>query len=66
MTRLNCPTVKFIFTSTNKVYGDTANYLPLVPNSWTKRKYGESKLKIKEMGSRYFFILVYCFVEKKF
>ena len=38
----------------------------VVPNSWTNRKYGESKLKIKEMGSRYFFILVYCFVEKYF
>lgn len=38
----------------------------IVPNSWTNRKYGVSKLKIKEMGSRYFFILVYCFVEKYF
>lgn len=38
----------------------------IVPNSWTNRKCGESKLKIKEMGSRYFFILVYCFVEKYF
>ena len=38
----------------------------VVPNSWTNRKYGVSKLKIREMGSRYFFILVYCFVEKYF
>lgn len=38
----------------------------VVPNSWTNRKYGESKLKIREMGSRYFFILMYCFVEKYF
>jgi dolichol-phosphate mannosyltransferase len=38
----------------------------VVPNSWTNRKYGVYKLKIKEMGSRYFFILVYCFVEKYF
>ncbi|HLO74382.1 MAG TPA: glycosyltransferase family 2 protein [Flavobacterium sp.] len=38
----------------------------VVPNSWTNRKFGVSKLKIKEMGSRYFFILVYCFVEKYF
>ncbi len=38
----------------------------IVPNSWTNRKYGESKLKIKEMGSRYFFILMYCWVEKHF
>jgi len=28
--RLNCPTAVFIFTSTNKVYGDTPNFLPLV------------------------------------
>lgn len=38
----------------------------VVPNSWTNRKYGESKLKIREMGSRYFFILLYCFIEKYF
>lgn len=30
MTRLHCPEAVFIFTSTNKVYGDTPNYLPLV------------------------------------
>jgi dolichol-phosphate mannosyltransferase len=38
----------------------------VVPNSWTNRKYGVSKLKINEMGSRYFFILMYCFIEKYF
>lgn len=38
----------------------------VVPNSWINRKAGESKLKIKEMGSRYFFILMYCFIEKHF
>lgn len=38
----------------------------VIPNSWTNRKYGTSKLKIKEMGSRYFFILMYCFIEKYF
>jgi CDP-paratose 2-epimerase len=30
MTRLNAPEAVFIFTSTNKVYGDNPNYLPLV------------------------------------
>jgi CDP-paratose 2-epimerase len=30
MNRLHCPDAVFIFTSTNKVYGDTPNYLPLV------------------------------------
>ncbi len=29
-TRLHCPASPFIFTSTNKVYGDTPNRLPLV------------------------------------
>jgi dolichol-phosphate mannosyltransferase len=38
----------------------------VIPNKWYNRKEGVSKLKIKEMGSRYFFILVYCFVEKYF
>jgi dolichol-phosphate mannosyltransferase len=36
----------------------------ILPNSWRNRKHGESKLKIKEMGSRYFFILLYCLIEK--
>jgi CDP-paratose 2-epimerase len=30
MARQYCPDAVFIFTSTNKVYGDTPNYLPLV------------------------------------
>jgi dolichol-phosphate mannosyltransferase len=38
----------------------------VVPNSWRNRKTGESKLKVKEMGSRYFFILLYCLIEKYF
>ena len=38
----------------------------VVPNSWTNRTSGESKLKIKEMGSRYFFIMLYCLIEKYF
>ena len=36
----------------------------VVPNSWTNRKTGVSKLKIKEMGSRYLFIALYCLIEK--
>jgi dolichol-phosphate mannosyltransferase len=36
----------------------------VVPNSWLNRCAGESKLKIKEMGSRYLFIILYCFIEK--
>lgn len=36
----------------------------IVPNSWTNRTTGVSKLKIKEMGSRYLFIVLYCLIEK--
>ena len=36
----------------------------VVPNSWRNRKTGISKMKIKEMGSRYLFILFYCLIEK--
>lgn len=38
----------------------------VLPNSWHNRKTGVSKLKIKEMGSRYFFIMLYCLIEKYF
>jgi dolichol-phosphate mannosyltransferase len=38
----------------------------VVPNSWKNRKHGKSNLKIREMGSRYFFILLYCLIEKYF
>ncbi len=36
----------------------------IMPNSWKNRKTGISKMKIKEMGSRYLFILFYCLIEK--
>lgn len=36
----------------------------VVPNNWMDRATGASKLKIKEMGSRYMFIILYCFIEK--
>ncbi len=35
-----------------------------MPISWTNRKTGVSKLRIREMGSRYFFIILYCLLEK--
>lgn len=38
----------------------------VIPISWENRKYGEAKLKIKEMGSRYFFICAYVWLEKYF
>jgi len=36
----------------------------IIPNSWKNRETGVSKMKIKEMGSRYMFILFYCLIEK--
>ena len=36
----------------------------VIPISWTNRKHGVSKLKIKEMGSRYLFIVLYLWLEK--
>ena len=37
----------------------------VVPISWQNRKAGVSKLKLREMGSRYLFIVLYCFIEKQ-
>lgn len=38
----------------------------VTPISWKNRKHGVAKLKIKEMGSRYFFICAYIWLEKYF
>ena len=38
----------------------------VIPISWKNRKHGVAKLKIKEMGSRYFFICAYIWLEKYF
>jgi dolichol-phosphate mannosyltransferase len=35
----------------------------VLPISWTNRKSGVSKLKIKEMGSRYLFIVLHVWLE---
>jgi dolichol-phosphate mannosyltransferase len=35
----------------------------IVPISWANRTSGQSKLKLKEMGSRYMFIVLYVFLE---
>lgn len=37
----------------------------VVPNSWHNRKEGVSKFKIKEAGSRYLFIIFYCWLERR-
>src|ERR1700737_257054 len=36
----------------------------VVPTAWYNRMTGVSKFKIKEMGSRYLFIVLYCYLEK--
>lgn len=38
----------------------------VVPISWQNRAVGISKLKLREMGSRYFFIVMYLWFEKHF
>lgn len=38
----------------------------VIPITWRNRRAGESKLKISEMGSRYLFIALYCWLEKYF
>jgi len=37
-----------------------------IPITWRNRRTGEAKLKLKEMGSRYFFICAYVWLEKYF
>jgi len=37
-----------------------------MPITWRNRRVGESKLKLKEMGSRYLFICLYIWLEKYF
>jgi dolichol-phosphate mannosyltransferase len=38
----------------------------VIPITWRNRRTGVAKLKIKEMGSRYFFIVAYIWLEKYF
>jgi dolichol-phosphate mannosyltransferase len=38
----------------------------VTPITWRNRRSGISKLKIREMGSRYLFIALYCWLEKYF
>ena len=38
----------------------------VIPITWRNRRTGVPKLKIKEMGSRYLFICLYCWLEKYF
>lgn len=38
----------------------------VIPITWRNRRFGIAKLKIREMGSRYFFIVAYVWLEKSF
>lgn len=38
----------------------------VVPTNWRSRRHGVTKLGLKEMGSRYFFIVAYVWLEKYF
>lgn len=38
----------------------------VIPITWRNRRTGEAKLKLKEMGSRYLFIVLYIWLEKYF
>jgi len=48
-TRLNCPKATFIFTSTNKVYGDAPNYLGLEERE-TRWELSEESLALESVG----------------
>ena len=36
----------------------------IIPISWNGRTFGKSKFKIKEIGSKYIFTMLYCLLEK--
>ncbi len=36
----------------------------IIPISWSNKRIGKSNFKIKELGSKYFFTLLYCLLEK--
>ena len=53
LTRLNCPNATFIFTSTNKVYGDRPNTLNVIENETRYEYYqnGDLSLGVNELMS---------------
>ncbi len=46
-----------------KIISRNYNY-KIIPIKWHNRKAGKSKFKIKELGAKYIFTLIYCFAEK--
>jgi CDP-paratose 2-epimerase len=53
LTRLYCPESTFIFTSTNKVYGDRPNYNYYSNSGKAEEIYKEGQLVIKELDTRF-------------
>ena len=53
LTKINCPKVPFIFMSTNKVYGDNPNFLPLIEKKtrWEIKNTHKFKFGIDETMS---------------
>ena len=53
LTKLNCPNAPFIFMSTNKVYGDNPNFLPLVEKKtrWEIKNFHKFRSGIDETMS---------------
>ena len=46
-----------------KIISRKMNY-KIIPISWINRKVGSSKFDMKELGAKYLFTLIYCFLEK--
>ena len=52
-----------IFLKISKIISRNYKYKVISVN-WIGRKKGVSKFKIKELGAKYLFTLIYCFIEK--
>ena len=46
-----------------KVISRGFNY-KIIPINWINKRVGQSNFKIKELGAKYFFTLIYCYLEK--
>tara|TARA_B100000700_G_scaffold323977_1_gene429005 strand:- start:1001 stop:1714 length:714 start_codon:yes stop_codon:yes gene_type:complete len=46
-----------------KIISRKMNY-KIIPINWKNRKQGKAKFDMKELGSKYLFTLIYCFLEK--
>ena len=46
-----------------KIISRKMNY-KIIPINWKNRKHGKAKFDMKELGSKYLFTLIYCFLER--